>query len=140
MVGTHKEDLDGIKAHIEAWKNIGKVPFARRHIEGKFNKILDTLFEILSLSKKDTEMMRFSNRLDQLSEGNDTKKIDGEKIFLMRKVDEVQNEIFQLENNIQFFAKAKKDSPMVLEVKKNIDKQKEELATWKEKLKQIRNL
>ena len=140
LVGTHKEDLDGIKAHIEAWKNIGKVPFARRHIEGKFNKILDTLFEKLSLSKKDTEMMRFSNRLDQLSEGNDTKKIDGEKIFLMRKVDEVQNEIFQLENNIQFFAKAKKDSPMVLEVMKNIDKQKEELATWKEKLKQIRSL
>ena len=140
LVGSHKEDLDAIKAHIEAWKNIGKVPFARRHIEGKFNKILDTLFEKLSLSKKDTEMMRFSNRLDQLSEGNDTKKIDGEKIFLMRKVDEVQNEIFQLENNIQFFAKAKKDSPMVLEVMKNIDKQKEELATWKEKLKQIRNL
>ncbi|WP_309609699.1 DUF349 domain-containing protein [Flavobacterium sp.] len=140
LVGTHKEDLDAIKVHIEAWKNIGKVPFARRHIEGKFNKILDTLFEKLSLSKKDTEMMRFSNRLDQLSEGNDTKKIDGEKIFLMRKVDEVQNEIFQLENNIQFFAKAKKDSPMVLEVMKNIEKQKEELATWKEKLRQIRSL
>jgi hypothetical protein len=26
-----------------------------------------------------------------------------EKIFLMRKIDEVKHEIFQLENNIQFF-------------------------------------
>ncbi|WP_300566311.1 DUF349 domain-containing protein [Flavobacterium sp.] len=140
LVGNHKEDLDGIKAHIEAWKSIGKVPFARRHIEGKFNKILDTLFEKLSLSKKDTDMMRFSNRMDQLSEANDSRKIDNEKIFLMRKVDEVQNEIFQLENNIQFFANAKKDNPMVLEVKKSIERHKEELATWKEKLKQIRKM
>lgn len=140
LVGNHKEDLDGIKAHIEAWKSIGKVPFARRHIEGKFNKILDTLFEKLSLSKKDTDMMRFSNRMDQLSEANDSRKIDNEKIFLMRKVDEVQNEIFQLENNIQFFANAKKDNPMVLEVKKSIERHKEELATWKEKLKQIRKI
>ena len=140
LVGDHKTDLDAIKSHIEAWKSIGKVPFARRHIEGKFNKILDVLFEKLSLSKKDTDMMRFSNRMDSLSESNDTRKIDNEKIFLIRKVEEVQNEIFQLENNIQFFAKAKKDNPMVLEVMKNIERHKEELATWKEKLKQIRQM
>ncbi|WP_395060194.1 DUF349 domain-containing protein [Flavobacterium sp.] len=140
LVGDHKTDLDAIKSHIEAWKSIGKVPFARRHIEGKFNKILDVLFEKLSLSKKDSDMMRFSNRMDSLSETNDTRKIDNEKIFLIRKVEEVQNEIFQLENNIQFFANAKKDNPMVLEVMKNIERQKEELATWKEKLKQIRQM
>ena len=140
LTGDHKTDLDAIKSHIEAWKSIGKVPFARRHIEGKFNKILDVLFEKLSLSKKDTDMMRFSNRMDSLSESNDTRKIDNEKIFLIRKVEEVQNEIFQLENNIQFFAKAKKDNPMVLEVMKNIERHKEELATWKEKLKQIRQM
>lgn len=52
MTGDHKTDLDAIKAHIETWKGFGKVPFGRRHIEGKFNKILDVLFEKLSLSKK----------------------------------------------------------------------------------------
>jgi hypothetical protein len=31
------------------------------------------------------------------------RKIENEKIFLMRKIDEVKHEIFQLENNIQFF-------------------------------------
>ena len=137
LVGDHKIDLDAIKVHIEAWKSIGKVPFARRHIDGKFNKILDTLFEKLSLSKKDTDMMRFSNRLEQLSDGNDSRKIENEKIFLVRKVEEIQHNIFQLENNIQFFANAKKDNPMVVEVRKNIEKSKEELLTWKEKLAQI---
>lgn len=139
LVGDHKTDLDAIKAHIETWKGFGKVPFPKRHIEGKFNKILDVLFEKLSASKKDNEMARFANRLDNLA-NSDTRRLDNEKVFIMRKIDEVQNEIFQLENNIQFFANAKADNPMVKEVTKNIERQKEELATWKEKLKQLRNL
>ncbi|CAD0008227.1 DUF349 domain-containing protein [Flavobacterium salmonis] len=143
LIGDHKTDLDAIKAHIETWKGFGKVPFSRRHIEGKFNKILDALFEKLSLSKKDTEMMRFSNRIDSLSESNDTRKLDNEKIFIMRKIEEVQNEIFQLENNIQFFTNtknAKKENSIVLEVRKNIAIHKESLEVWKDKLKQLRNL
>ncbi|MBF4491607.1 DUF349 domain-containing protein [Flavobacterium sp. JLP] len=143
LTGDHKTDLDAIKKHIEIWKGYGKVPFARRHIEGKFNKILDALFEKLSLSKKETEMMRFSNRIDSLSDSNDTRKLDNEKIFLMRKIEEVQNEIFQLENNIQFFTNtknAKKENSIVLEVRKNIAIHKESLEVWKDKLKQLRNL
>jgi hypothetical protein len=58
----------------------------------------------------------------------------------MRKIDEVQSNLFQLENNIQFFGRAKADNPLVKEVLKNIEKEKEELATWKEKLKQLRNI
>ena len=143
LSGDHKTDLDAIKLHIETWKTFGKVPFPRRHIEGKFNKILDALFEKLSLSKKDTDMLRFANRMDHLSENNDTQKIENEKIFLMRKIDEVQNEIFQLENNIQFFTNtrnAKKENSIVLEVRKNIAIHKESLDVWKEKLKQLRNI
>ncbi len=140
LTGEHKADLDAIKAHIETWKSFGKVPHARRHIEGKFNKILDALFDKLSLSKKDSEMARFNSRIDQLSSSDDSRKLENEKIFLIRKIEEVQQEIFQLENNIQFFANAKKDNPMVLEVKKNIERHKESLQMWKEKLKQVRNL
>ncbi len=143
LTGDHKTDLEGIKLHIQNWKAYGKVPFGRRHIEGKFNKILDALFEKLSLSKRDSDMMRFSNRIDQLSESNDTRKLESEKIFLIRKIEEIQNEIFQLENNIQFFTNtknAKKENSIVLEVRKNIAIHKESLEVWKEKLKQLRNL
>ncbi len=139
LVGDHKTDLDAIKAHIETWKGFGKVPFNRRHVEGKFNKILDALFEKLSSSKKEGDMMRFANKIGN----SDTRKLDNEKIFIMRKIDEVQHEIFQLENNIQFFQNtknAKKENAIVTEVRKTIEKHKEELATWKDKLKQIRSL
>ena len=141
LSGEHKADLDAIKAHIATWKTFGKVPFNRRHIEGKFNKILDALFEKLSMSKKDTEMMRFSNRLEQLSEGDDRRALEQEQFFIRKKIDEVQSEIFQLENNIQFISSSSKgENPFIKEVQKSIERHKDDLKLWKEKLQQIKNM
>ena len=141
LTGEHKADLDAIKTHIATWKTFGKVPFNRRHIEGKFNKILDALFEKLSMSKKDTEMMRFSNRLEQLSEGDDRRALEQEQFFIRKKIDEVQSEIFQLENNIQFISSSSKgENPFIKEVQKNIERHKDDLKLWKEKLQQIKNM
>jgi hypothetical protein len=140
LTGDHKTDLDAIKKHIENWKGMGRVPQARRHIEGKFNKILDALFDKLSLSKKETDMVKFSNRMEQLAGGDNRRGLENEQIYIMRKIDEVQGDIRQLENNVQFISNAKADNPFVKEVNKNIERHKEELQTLKEKLKQIRNM
>lgn len=119
LVGDHKTDLDAIKGNIEQWKSFGRVPFSKRHIEGKFNKILDVLFEKLSLSKKDTELMKFDNRLEHLSENEDSRALEKEAFFLRKKIDEVQGEIFQLENNIQFITSSSKgENPFIKEVNK----------------------
>lgn len=142
LTGEHRADLDAIKKHIENWKNLGRVPQARRHIEGKFNKVLDALFDKLSLSKKDADMAKFSNRLEQLSGGENPRGLENEQIFITRKIDELKAEIRQLENNILFFSnsKGKGENPLVKEVNKNIERHKEELKTWTDKLRQIRNV
>lgn len=141
LSGEHKADLEAIKAHIATWKTFGKVPFNRRHIEGKFNKILDALFEKLSMFKKDTEMMRFSNRLEQLSENDNKRALEQEQFFIRKKIDEVQSEIFQLENNIQFISSSSKgENPFIKEVQKSIERHKDDLKLWKEKLQQIKNM
>lgn len=141
LSGEHKADLDAIKTHIATWKTFGRVPHNRRHIEGKFNKILDALFEKLSLSKKDTEMMRFNNRLEQMSENDDKRALEQEQYFIRKKIDEVQGEIFQLENNIQFISSSSKGkNPFIEEVQKSIERHKDDLKLWKEKLQQIKNM
>lgn len=141
LSGEHKTDLEAIKTHIATWKTFGKVPFNRRHIEGKFNKILDALFEKLSLSKKDTEMMRFSTRLEQMNDNDDKRALEKEQYFIRKKIDEVQGEIFQLENNIQFISSnSKGENPFIKEVQKSIERHKDELKLWKEKLQQIKNM
>lgn len=141
LIGDHKKDLEDIKKNIETWKSFGKVPFNKRHIEGKFNKILDALFEKLSLSKKDTELMKFDNRLEHLAGNEDNRALEKEAFFLRKKIDEVQGEIFQLENNIQFITSSSKgENPFIKEVHKSIDRHKEDLKLWKEKLSRLNQI
>src|SRR5690554_724567 len=140
LTGDHQTDLDAIKIHIENWKKLGSVPQTRRHIEGKFNKILDALFDKLSMSKKEAELVKFNNKIEHLLETNDNRRLHNETIFIQRKIDEIQSELLQLENNVQFFSNAKADNPLMKEINKNIDRHKEELKIWKEKLTHLKNM
>ncbi len=137
LSGEYKADLELIKSHIETWKSFGRVPHNKRHIEGKYNKILDILFDKLSLSKKEADAMRYSNRISELIQADDERKINSERIFLSRKIEEIQNSILQLENNIMFITGATDKNPLVAEVNKNIEKHKQELQVWKDKLSQL---
>lgn len=137
LSGTHKADLDLIKSHIEIWKGLGRVPYNQRHIEIKYNKILDALFAKLSLSKKETDALKYNNHLSNLVDADDVRKLNSERVFLTRKIDEVQNDILQLENNVMFITSAKDNNPFIIEVNKSIERQKLELISWKEKLSQL---
>lgn len=140
LSGDHKQDLDEIKKHIAAWKEFGKVPFEKRFIEGKFNKALDVLFDQLSLSKREMEAEKFNSRIDNLMEENDGRKLQQEVQFVQRKIEEISSDIIQLENNLACISNATKDNPLVKEVNKSIDRSKEELKIWKDKLNKLRTL
>lgn len=140
LEGDHHKDLEAIKKHIENWKAIGPVPQFRRHIEGKFNKILDALFDKLSMSKRESELVRYNNRLASVIEQQDNRKIQMELNFVQKKIEEVQSDILQLQNNSMFISNAKSDNPFIKEINKNIERHKEELELWKEKQEIIKNL
>jgi hypothetical protein len=140
LSGDHKTDLDTIKSHIEKWKSFGRVPHHKRYIEAKYNKVLDGLFDKLSMSKKDSEMIRYNNRINNLANSDENSKLMSERIFLTKKIDEMQQEIRQLENNKLFITGASDKNPFVAEVNKNIEKRKQDLEVWKEKLRQLDTL
>ena len=140
LTGDQKEDLATIKEQINNWKNIGRVPRNKKHIEGDFNNVLDGLFKNLDLNKSEAEMIKFENKLQDLSSTDNQKVIDNERFYIQKKVDEIKGEINQLENNLQFFTNVKSDNPLVKEVHKNIKKHKEELDIWQTKLKKIKSL
>ncbi|WP_066225097.1 DUF349 domain-containing protein [Formosa haliotis] len=135
-----EKDLELIKAQISAWKAIGRVPNNKRYIEGKFNKALDELFKQVKLNKEEAELIKFENKLDELSNADDSRYLDNERLFIRKKIDEVKGEINQLENNLQFFTNVKADNPLVKEVHVNIKKHKDELKLWKTKLSKIKAL
>lgn len=140
LQGNPEEDLKLIKAKIAEWKEVGRVPYNKRYIEGKFNKVLDQLFSQLDIGRKEAEMMKYENRVQALDEADDSRQIEREESFLRKKISETKAEITQLENNMQFFSNVDESNPMVRDVLKNIERHKVQLETWKAKLKKVRSL
>lgn len=139
LSGDKEKDLTQIKNFIAEWKSIGRVPRNKKNIESKFNKILDGLFKKLDLGKQKSELIKYGSKVDQLANADNENLIQNERIFIRRKIDEVKSEIRQLENNLEFF-NADDNNPIVMDVRKNIEKHHEDLELWKAKLKEIKNI
>ncbi|GAA4277871.1 DUF349 domain-containing protein [Aquimarina mytili] len=140
LSGDTEADLNTIKENIATWKTLGRVPYKKKNIESEYNKVLDTLFQQLNLSRKETELIKYENKLNTLSNQSDDRALKNEQSFIRKKIDDVNGEIRQLENNLQFFKNTKDDNPLVKEVQKNIEKHRETLELWKAKLKKIKQL
>ena len=151
VVEAKKEFLDSVKEIKDAsketiletisnWKNLGDLPRNVRHLEGKFYKQIDRMFDSLDLDKKEISMLKFTNVVDSYFADKDVRKLDSEQMFVRKKIDEVVKEIQQLENNLGFFSNAKDDNPLVLNVKNRVNEFKEDLTVWKQKLSYIKKL
>ncbi|WP_055448885.1 DUF349 domain-containing protein [Lacinutrix mariniflava] len=138
LSGEQKADLETIKGYIAKWKTLGRVPGNKRKIESDFNKALDTLFGALDMNKNEVEMMKFENKLQDLSSAKDQRALENEYTFIRQKISEINGEINQLENNLLFFKHADEKNPLVKSVLDNIKKHKESLVIWKAKLKKIK--
>jgi len=139
LEGEPSESLALIKSHIADWKALGRVPRNKRKIDEQFNKALDGLFSQLDISRKESEMIKYENKLASMA-GDDSRDLNKEHFFITKKIEETQAEINQLENNLGFFQHVADDNPLVKEVHKNIAKHKESLELWKAKKRKIKSV
>jgi len=140
LKGEHKEDIALIMSYIKKWKEFGLVPRNKSHVDAKFNKFIDKLFDQLNMNKNESALLKFKSKLENMIAQEDTRGINNEIQYVRRKVDDISKEINQLENNKSFFSNASSDSPILKEVDKNIAKHKEILDIWKEKLNYLRGI
>jgi len=107
------------------------------HINQKFNKILDAIFKKLDVSRQESELLQYGNKIQELAQKDNERAIANERSFIRKKIEESNTEIRQLENNLQFFSNASEDNPLVKDVIKRVNQHKESLETWKAKLKKL---
>ena len=137
LTGKREDDLETVKSFISEWKTYGRVPFSKKNINQKFNKILDAIFKKLDIDQQESELLKYGNKIQQLANADNEYAIANERAFIRKKIDESKNEIRQLENNLQFFSNASEDNPLVKDVIKNVERHKEALETWNAKLKKL---
>ncbi|PCH53683.1 MAG: chromosome segregation protein [Flavobacteriaceae bacterium] len=132
--------LDNLKEYVSDWRNLGRVPFEMKHIEVKFNKVIDKIVKSSTIEAKDVEMIKFENLVNSYLEQKNYHKLNNEQLFVRKKVDETVREIQQLENNIGFISNATADNPLLKNVMDNIAVYKQKLEVWKIKLEFLKKL
>ena len=123
-----------LNEYVSNWRSLGRVPAEMKHIEVKFNKLLDKIADESSLKTEDVEMIKFANLMNSYLEQKNYRKLDSEQLFIRKKIDETIREIQQLENNIGFISNVTEDNPLVKNVRVHINEYKEKLELWKTKL------
>ena len=132
--------ISTLKEYVKKWRELGRVPHEMKHIEVKFNKLLDKIVEENAIDKQDIEMIKFENLVNSYIEQKNYRKLDSEQLFVRRKIDETSKEIQQLDNNIGFISNVSEDNPLVQNVRNQINVYKEKLDVWKAKLEYLKHL
>ena len=84
-----KEDVLDI---MDEWSNIGRVPNSKRQLQDKFEKLVKAKLTAAGMSSVDAEMLKYSNKLESLKEGDD-RDFKNERFYLRKRRDEIQDEV-----------------------------------------------
>jgi len=125
-----------VEKHMVSWATIGRVPYSKRMIQDKFEKLLHAKLKAAGLSAVDAEMLKYQNKLASLKNGDD-QDFKNERFYLKKRRNEIQDEMRQLENNLQFINAKDDKNPFLVQQRKNIAELSKELDVIKEKQKQL---
>lgn len=131
-----KAMLAAVEALMEKWNAIGMVPYNKRMIQEKFERLLQAKLKAAGLNAVDAEMMKYQNKLSSLQDGDD-QDFKNERFYLRKRRDEIQDEVRQLDNNLQFINAKDDKNPFLVQTKNNIAALVKELDVIKEKQKQL---
>jgi hypothetical protein len=99
---------------------------------------LAQLWDATSLSAKDKAVQKFNTQLALIK--NDATGLNKEHNALKKKIDEINTELIQLQNNLQFFSSSSNENPAVVEVTTKIEKLSAQKEAFQEKSNAIKSL
>jgi len=133
------EDIqDKVQALVEEYNKAGHVPFKEKDkIYKEYHDVLDKLYTDLHISIARKRLDNFKSNLKNVAKrGEDA--LDNERGRLMRRYEQIKQEVLTYENNLGFLnASSKKGNSLVDELNHKVQKLKDELELVKQKIKAI---
>ena len=134
------KEIETLQNFVNEWNALGATHHSKRTIDIKFHKIIDALYKKLNFDKQEIEIIKYNNKLERLINDDNENSLNNEVIFVKRRIEELKSEVLRLENNLAFFGNIDEKNPLVRDVIKNINNQKEALKTWENKLRELKHL
>ncbi len=123
---------------VDEYNSIGHVPFKEKDkIYDEYRAQLDRIGKELNINIANRRMNNFRNRIKNMSEQGEN-ALDSERARLMRQYESIKSEVQTYENNLGFLnAASKKGSSLIDEMKKKVQRLKDEMNLVREKIKAI---
>ena len=127
-----------MKKLTEEYNAIGHVPYKEKDkLYDEYHAVLDKIFKELNISTARRRLDSFKTNLKNVAKrGEDA--LDNERGRLMRRADQMKQEIQTYENNLGFLnASSKKGNSLIDEMNRKVQKLKDDLELIKQKIKAI---
>lgn len=122
----------------DEYSKIGHVPFKEKDkVYKEYRAIVDKLYKDLHITAARKRLDNFKSNLKQVAERG-AGALDNERTRLMRRYEQLKQEINTYENNIGFLSvSSKKGNSLIDEMNRKVQKLKDDLNLVKEKIKAI---
>ena len=137
-----EEAADGlqekVQALVEEYNQIGHVPYKEKdQLYKDYHAIIDKLYKELNISTARRRLDNFKTNLKNMAERG-SNAIDNERSKLMRRYEQLKQEINTYENNLGFLnISSKKGNSLIDEMNRKVQKLKDDLELTKQKIKAI---
>lgn len=129
---NREENLTALKDFEQEFNKIGFVAFRQKEkILSEFKAAMNVHYDALHVEAKNRKMSKYKDNLSNKSES----ALNNERRYLLRQYNELKGEIKTYENNLGFLSSSsKKADKLILEMQRNIEKLKSQLALLEEKI------
>ena len=136
--GTVDDAREKVQQLVEEYNNTGHVPFKEKDkLYKEYHDVCDKLFADLHISAQRRRLDNFKSNLKNVAKrGEDA--VDNERGRLMRRYEQLKQEVTTYENNLGFLnISSKKGNSLVDEMNRKVQKLKDEAELVRQKIKAI---
>ena len=133
------DDLqEKVQQLVEEYNAVGHVPFKDKDkLYKEYHEIVDKLFSDLHISNAQCRLDNFKSNLKNVAKRGE-EALDNERARLMRRYEQLKQEVQTYENNLGFLnASSKKGNSLIDEMNRKVQKLKDEAKLVREKIKAI---
>lgn len=127
-----------VKKLTEQYNNVGHVPYREKDkVYTEYHEILDKLYSALHISEAHKRVDNFKNNIKKVAERG-ANVLGNERSKLMRRYEQLKQEINTYENNLGFLnISSKKGNSLIDEMNRRVERLKADVEEIKQKIKAI---
>ena len=133
--------LKELKEFSKKWRNIGFVPIGKKdEINAKYKELLDSKYEAMDIDKAERKKLKLEEKIESLKDSSKGDYIlRKEQDHIRNRINKLENDIIQFENNMGFLAQSKGAEQLKEEVQRKIEKARQEIEALQEQAQMLKN-